>query len=85
MVSTCAFHAGRCRGDRLYFMNNGPCKTDAFSLDWAKFRAGVAQQSAVQQSCGADICYEWETCLGMDFIIKKLYMWRTILALYAYF
>lgn len=72
MMSSCVFHAGRCRGDPLYFMNNGPCKTDAFSLDWAKFRARVSEQSSVQEPCGADTCYEWETCSGIDLIMKKL-------------
>lgn len=62
MMSSCAFHASRCHGDKLYFMNNGPCKTDAHSLDWAKFRARVSEQSSVQESCGSDTCYEWETC-----------------------
>ncbi|XP_051533125.1 complement component C6 [Myxocyprinus asiaticus] len=62
MMSPCAFHAGRCHGDRLYFMNNGPCETDAGSLDWAKFRARVSEQSSVQEPCGSDTCYEWETC-----------------------
>uniref|UniRef100_A0A8C1Y4J3 Complement component 6 n=1 Tax=Cyprinus carpio TaxID=7962 RepID=A0A8C1Y4J3_CYPCA len=62
MMSLCAFHADRCHGDRLYFMNNGPCKTDAGSLDWAKFRASVSEQSSVQEPCGSDTCYDWETC-----------------------
>ncbi|KAK9955305.1 hypothetical protein ABG768_015187 [Culter alburnus] len=62
MMSLCAFHADRCHGDRLYFMNKGPCKTDADSLDWAKFRASVSKQSSVQEPCGSDTCYEWETC-----------------------
>ncbi|XP_050948615.1 complement component C6 [Labeo rohita] len=62
MMSLCAFHAGRCHGDRLYFMNNGPCKTDAGSLDWAKFRASVSEKSSVREPCGLDTCYEWETC-----------------------
>lgn len=62
MMSLCAFQADRCHGDRLYFMNNGPCKTDAGSLDWAKFRANVSEQSSVREPCGSDTCYEWETC-----------------------
>ncbi|XP_073790444.1 complement component C6 isoform X2 [Danio rerio] len=62
MMSLCAFHADRCHGDRLYFMNNGPCKSDARSLDWAKFRVSVSEQSSVQEPCGSDTCYEWETC-----------------------
>ncbi|XP_067279974.1 complement component C6 [Pseudorasbora parva] len=62
MMSLCAFHSYRCHGDKLYFMNNGPCKTDADSLDWAKFRASLSKQSSVQEPCGSDICYEWETC-----------------------
>uniref|UniRef100_A0A672NEP8 Complement component C6 n=1 Tax=Sinocyclocheilus grahami TaxID=75366 RepID=A0A672NEP8_SINGR len=62
MISLCAFRADRCHGDRLYFMNNGLCKTDAGSLDWAKFRANVSEQSSVQEPCGSDTCYEWETC-----------------------
>lgn len=68
MMSLCAFHADRCHGDRLYFMNNGPCKTDAGSLDWAKFRANVSEQSSVREPCGSDTCYEWETCSGTDLI-----------------
>lgn len=68
MMSLCAFHADRCHGDRLYFMNKGPCKTDADSLDWAKFRASVSKHSSVQEPCGSDTCYEWETCSGTDFI-----------------
>ncbi|CAM4667736.1 unnamed protein product [Leuciscus chuanchicus] len=62
MMSFCAFHADRCHGDRLYFMSNGPCKNDAGSLDWAKFRASVSERSSVQEPCGSDTCYEWETC-----------------------
>lgn len=62
MMSLCAFHADRCHGNRLYFMNNGPCKSDARSLDWAKFRASVSEQSSVQEPCGSDTCYEWENC-----------------------
>ncbi|XP_068072134.2 complement component C6 isoform X1 [Danio rerio] len=62
MMSLCAFHVDRCHGDRLYFMNNGPCKSDARSLDWAKFRVSVSEQSSVQEPCGSDTCYEWETC-----------------------
>lgn len=63
-------------------MNSGPCKTDASSLDWAKFRARVAERSSVQASCGADTCYEWETCLGIEFIIYalELNMWSANLA-----
>lgn len=68
MMSLCAFHAGRCHGDRLYFMNNGPCKTDAGSLDWAKFRASVSEKSSVREPCGLDTCYEWETCSGTDLL-----------------
>ncbi|KTF82260.1 hypothetical protein cypCar_00035313 [Cyprinus carpio] len=45
MISLCAFHADRCHGDRLYFVNNGPCKTDAGSLDWAS----VSEQNSVQE------------------------------------
>uniref|UniRef100_A0A672RYJ4 Complement C6 n=1 Tax=Sinocyclocheilus grahami TaxID=75366 RepID=A0A672RYJ4_SINGR len=62
MMSICAFYADHCNGDRLYFMNHGPCKTDAGSLDWAKFRASVSEQSSVREPCGSDTCYEWETC-----------------------
>ncbi|XP_072518416.1 complement component C6 [Salminus brasiliensis] len=62
MMSFCAFHAGRCHGDKLHFMNDGPCKSDVASLDWAKFRASVSEKSSVKEPCGSDTCYEWETC-----------------------
>uniref|UniRef100_A0AAR2J3B7 Complement component C6 n=1 Tax=Pygocentrus nattereri TaxID=42514 RepID=A0AAR2J3B7_PYGNA len=62
MMSFCAFHAGRCHGDKLHFMNDGLCKSDVASLDWAKFRASVSEKSSVQEPCGSNTCYEWETC-----------------------
>uniref|UniRef100_A0AAY5K8Y2 Complement component 6 n=1 Tax=Esox lucius TaxID=8010 RepID=A0AAY5K8Y2_ESOLU len=62
MTSNCGFHVGRCHGDRLFFMNTGSCEEDAASLDWAKFRASMAAKSSVEEPCGFDTCYEWETC-----------------------
>ncbi|XP_076836916.1 complement component C6-like [Brachyhypopomus gauderio] len=72
MMSFCAFHAGRCHGDKLYFMNNGPCRSDVASLDWARFRASVSAKSAVQEPCGSDTCYEWETCSASSTCACKL-------------
>ncbi|TSX03288.1 Complement component C6 [Bagarius yarrelli] len=59
MMSFCSFHADRCHGDKLHFINNGPCKGD---VDWARFRANISEKSSVQKPCGSDTCYEWETC-----------------------
>ncbi|XP_030624999.1 complement component C6 [Chanos chanos] len=64
MMSYCAFHAGRCHGDKLHFMNEGPCTGDEDALEWAKFRANLTDSSAVQEPCGEDTCYEWESCSG---------------------
>uniref|UniRef100_W5KNV4 Complement component 6, duplicate 1 n=1 Tax=Astyanax mexicanus TaxID=7994 RepID=W5KNV4_ASTMX len=62
MMSFCAFHAGRCHGDKLYFMNDGPCETSEARLDYAKFRASMSEISSVRVPCGSDTCYEWEVC-----------------------
>ncbi|KAJ7988450.1 hypothetical protein DPEC_G00323670 [Dallia pectoralis] len=62
MMSSCGFHAGRCHGDQLFFMNTGPCVADAAGLDWARFRASMAARSSVREPCGSDTCYEWESC-----------------------
>ncbi|XP_062867448.1 complement component C6 isoform X1 [Trichomycterus rosablanca] len=70
-MSVCGFHAGRCHGDKLHFMNDGACKGDVASLDWARFRARLAEKSAVQQPCGADTCYEWETCSALEKCVCK--------------
>ncbi|XP_060790845.1 complement component C6 [Neoarius graeffei] len=59
MISFCSFHADRCHEDKLHFINNGPCKGD---VNWARFRASISEKSSVQQPCGSDTCYEWETC-----------------------
>ncbi|XP_066501729.1 complement component C6 [Hoplias malabaricus] len=71
MMSACGFHAGRCHGDKLHFMNDGPCKTDVASVDWAKFRASVSEKSSVQEPCGLDTCYEWETCSESETCLCK--------------
>ncbi|KAG7476296.1 hypothetical protein MATL_G00081340 [Megalops atlanticus] len=62
MKSACALHAGRCHGDRLYFLSEGACEVDEPTLEWARFRARLSNQSQVQEPCGPDTCYEWETC-----------------------
>ncbi|KAK3555393.1 hypothetical protein QTP86_015682 [Hemibagrus guttatus] len=59
MMSFCSFHADRCHGDKLHFINNGPCKGD---LNWARFRASISEKSSVQKPCESDTCYVWETC-----------------------
>ncbi|KAJ8260745.1 hypothetical protein COCON_G00164680 [Conger conger] len=62
MKSACAFHGGQCRGDPLFFLSEGACAPDQDKLEWARFRATVANRSEVQEPCGPDTCYEWETC-----------------------
>ncbi|KAL2099754.1 hypothetical protein ACEWY4_004148 [Coilia grayii] len=62
MMSSCAFHSGRCHGDRLFLASDGPCPSDSASQDWARYRAQMSDRSAVQQACGSDTCYDWETC-----------------------
>ncbi|KAI4879691.1 hypothetical protein NFI96_032019 [Prochilodus magdalenae] len=71
MMSFCAFHAGRCHGDKLHFMNDGPCKSDVASLEWAKFRASISERSSVKVPCGSDTCYEWETCSASSTCVCK--------------
>ncbi|KAM3599925.1 uncharacterized protein V6R79_013879 [Siganus canaliculatus] len=62
-MSLCSFHAGRCHHDPLFFVNEGPCDAaDLAKLEWAKFRASMSSKSSVQEPCGLDTCYEWETC-----------------------
>ncbi|KPP68550.1 complement component C6-like [Scleropages formosus] len=62
MMSACAFHAGRCHGDRLYFLNRGACEKDESGMEWTRFRARLSDRSSVQEPCGDDTCYEWEIC-----------------------
>ncbi|XP_054468408.1 complement component C6 [Anoplopoma fimbria] len=62
-MSLCSFHAGRCHGDPLFFVNEGACDTaDLAKLEWAKFRATMSSKSSVHVPCDLDTCYEWETC-----------------------
>ncbi|KAM9322392.1 complement component C6 [Pholidichthys leucotaenia] len=62
-MSLCSFNAGRCHGDPLFFINEGECdSSDPAKLEWAKFRASMSSKSSVQNLCGLDTCYEWETC-----------------------
>ncbi|KAJ8286752.1 hypothetical protein GJAV_G00042870 [Gymnothorax javanicus] len=63
MKSICAFYAGQCRGEPLYFLSSGACDVDQDKLQWALFRASMANRSEVQEPCGPDTCYEWETCI----------------------
>lgn len=64
-MSLCSFQAGLCHNDPLFFMHEGVCNpADVASVEWAKFRASLAPKSSVQQPCGPDTCYEWETCSG---------------------
>ncbi|XP_018603677.2 complement component C6 [Scleropages formosus] len=65
MMSACAFHAGRCHGDRLYFLNRGACEKDESGMEWTRFRARLSDRSSVQEPCGDDTCYEWEICSGL--------------------
>ncbi|KAJ8347018.1 hypothetical protein SKAU_G00284190 [Synaphobranchus kaupii] len=62
MKSACAFHAGQCHGDPLYFLSTEACELDQAQLEWGRFRASVSNRSEVQEPCGPDTCYEWETC-----------------------
>lgn len=68
MMSFCSFHADRCHGDKLHFINNGPCKGD---VNWARFRASISEKSLVQKPCESDTCYEWETCSGTCTHMRK--------------
>uniref|UniRef100_A0A8D0ADR9 Complement component 6, duplicate 2 n=1 Tax=Sander lucioperca TaxID=283035 RepID=A0A8D0ADR9_SANLU len=62
-MSLCSFHAGRCHGDPLFFVNEGACDTaDLAKLEWAMFRANMSSKSSVQERCDLNTCYEWETC-----------------------
>ncbi|XP_053505413.1 complement component C6 [Ictalurus furcatus] len=68
MMSVCSFHAGRCHGDKLNFISDGPCKGEA---EWAIFRASISEKSSVQKPCGSDTCYEWEICSASDNCVCK--------------
>ncbi|MCJ8740947.1 hypothetical protein PDJAM_G00064810 [Pangasius djambal] len=68
MMSLCSFHADRCHGDKLNFINDGPCKGD---VNWAIFRASISEKSSVQEPCGSDTCYEWETCSALGVCVCK--------------
>ncbi|XP_061657872.1 complement component C6 isoform X1 [Syngnathoides biaculeatus] len=62
-MSLCAFYAGRCHGDPLFFVSEGACDTvDSNKLEWTRFRARFSSKSSVQKSCDLDTCYEWESC-----------------------
>ena len=71
-MSLCSFHAGRCHGDPLFFVDDGVCDADDLAkLEWVKFRAQMSSKSSVQEACDLDTCYEWETCTGeFDFYIQ---------------
>ncbi|XP_024918549.1 complement component C6 [Cynoglossus semilaevis] len=62
-MSLCSFHAGRCHGDPLMYVDEGTCEdVDPVKLNWAKFRGEMAAKSSVQVPCDLNTCYEWETC-----------------------
>ncbi|CAL8320832.1 unnamed protein product [Lota lota] len=61
-MSTCSLKAARCHGDPFMFVNMGRCDDSAAHLEWIRFRARAANYSVTQEPCGADICYDWETC-----------------------
>lgn len=64
-MSLCSFQAGLCHSDPLFFIHEGACDpADVAKVEWAKFRASLASNSSIQQPCGLDTCYEWETCSG---------------------
>lgn len=70
-MSLCSFHAGRCHNDPLFFVSEGVCDAaDQAKLEWTKFRASMASKSSVQEPCGLDTCYEWETCSG-EFVLQE--------------
>ncbi|XP_023682155.2 complement component C6 [Paramormyrops kingsleyae] len=66
MMSICGFYAGRCHGDHLFFIKLGTCASDETHRDWARFRVRLSNQSRVQEPCGYDTCYDWETCTGLS-------------------
>ncbi|KAK7895739.1 hypothetical protein WMY93_021064 [Mugilogobius chulae] len=62
-MSLCSFHTGRCHGDPLVYLSDGPCDDlDSAKVDWARFRAKMAEKSSVHQPCDLDTCYDWEKC-----------------------
>ncbi|XP_056288243.1 complement component C6 isoform X1 [Pseudoliparis swirei] len=64
--SVCSFHAGRCHGDPLFFVNEGACdEADVAGVEWAEFRANMSAKSSVREPCGLDTCYDWETCSAL--------------------
>lgn len=66
-MSLCSYHAGRCHGDPLFFITEGVCDpAHSAKLDWLKFRAQMSSKSPVQEPCGLDTCYQWETCSGEE-------------------
>ncbi|KAG9354028.1 hypothetical protein JZ751_012152 [Albula glossodonta] len=72
MKSACAFHAGQCHGEALFYLNEGVCEVDEGRLDWARFRASMSNRSDIQEPCGSDTCYEWETCHDSKYCECKL-------------
>ncbi|CAL8276430.1 unnamed protein product [Merluccius merluccius] len=61
-MSTCSLQAARCHGDPYVFVNMGRCDVSPAQLEWVRFRAHMASYSVAQEPCGADLCYDWETC-----------------------
>ncbi|KAK0133399.1 Complement component C6 [Merluccius polli] len=61
-MSTCSLQAARCHGDPYVFVNMGRCGVSPAQLEWVRFRAHMASYSVAQEPCGADLCYDWETC-----------------------
>uniref|UniRef100_A0A1A7WWC9 Complement component 6 n=2 Tax=Iconisemion striatum TaxID=60296 RepID=A0A1A7WWC9_9TELE len=65
-MSLCSFHAARCHGDPLLYINEGACNpADVTKVEWARFRAKMSSKSSVQVPCDLDMCYDWETCSAM--------------------
>ncbi|XP_041826207.1 complement component C6 isoform X1 [Melanotaenia boesemani] len=72
-MSLCAFNAGRCHGDPLFFISESLCDpADSSKLEWAKFRAQMSSKSSLHVPCGLDTCYEWETCTASKCQCKVL-------------
>lgn len=62
-MSLCSYHAGRCHGDPLFYVDNSACDSvNPSKVEWARFRAQMASRSSVQEACNLDTCYDWETC-----------------------
>ncbi|XP_066472031.1 complement component C6-like [Tiliqua scincoides] len=59
---SCQYLAEKCLGhDSFHFVHSGPCRSNT-DLHWATERAKISPRSMKRETCGYDICYDWEKC-----------------------